>query len=469
MRVREKTMSARRAANIEYDLAPVGMNVTKDFGAFLATFRFDDLPGAAVQQARRGVLDWLGCALAASRHPTVATLLSVLESAGGNGQATVLGHTLKLGRLEAAIANGQMGHLLDYDDTHMGGVVLHASSPILAALLALTDHVSIDGRALIAAYAAGFEAGVRVGQAAPGHYDGGWHLTGTLGTIAAGAACGRLLGLDARQMVHALGVAATQASGMQQNRGTMTKSFHAGKAASNGLLAALLAQQGFDSSPEIIEGKHGFSRTYSNVAKPELVLDGLGSRWEITRNGYKPYACGVVLHPAIDVMIALARKSPLDQNAIARVELRVHPHAVKITGVRDPASGLQSKFSLWHSAAVAYLDRAAGIVQYSDARAAARDVAALREKIHVAAEETFRKDQASATVVTVTGERHAAMVEHASGTIDNPMSDAAIEAKFIANAAAAIGAESAQKIAALVWRLDTLADVRVVVDLCAGQ
>ena len=462
-------MSARTAANIEYGLTPVGLNVTKDFGAFLATFRFEDLPEAAVQQARRGVLDWLGCALAASGHPTIATLLSVLESAGGIGQATVLGHTLKLGPLEAAVANGQMGHLLDYDDTHMGGVVLHASSPILAALLALTERVSIDGRALIAAYAAGFEAGVRIGQSAPGHYDGGWHLTGTLGTLASGAACGRLLGLEAGQMVHALGIAATQASGMQQNRGTMTKSFHAGKAASNGLLAALLAQQGFDSSPEIIEGKHGFLRTYSNVAKPELVVDGLGSRWEITRNGYKPYACGVVLHPAIDAMVALARKSPLDPNAIARVELRVHPHAVKITGVRDPASGLQSKFSLWHSAAVAYLDRTAGVAQYGDARAAARDVAALRQKIDVTTDENFRKDQASVTIVSTTGERHVAMIEHATGTVDNPMSDAAIEAKFTANAAPAIGAERTQKIAALVWRLETLADVRVVVDLCAGK
>jgi 2-methylcitrate dehydratase PrpD len=462
-------MSARTAAKTEYGLAPVGLNVTRDFCAFLAAFRFEDLPEAALHQGRRGLLDWLGCALAASRHPTIAKLLSVLTSAGGSGQATVLGHQLKLGPLEAAIANGQMGHLLDYDDTHMGGVVLHASSPILAALLALTDRGGITGRAFVAAYAAGFEAGVRVGQSAPGHYDGGWHLTGTLGTIAAGAACARLLGLDRQQMVHALGLAATQASGMQQNRGTMAKSFHAGKAASNGLLAALLAQQGFDSSPEIIEGQHGFSRTYSNVAKPNLLLEGLGSRWEIIRNGYKPYACGVVLHPAIDAMIALAGKAALDPNRIARVELRLHPHAVKITGVRDPDSGLQSKFSLWHSAAVAYLDRAAGVAQYTDARAAAPDVAGLREKIDVVTDEALRKDQAFAAFVTTTGKRHETMIEHASGTVDNPMSDAAIEVKFIANAAPIIGAQRAQKIPALVWRLETLADVRIIVDLCAGS
>src|SRR5918992_4801601 len=152
-------MSAR-AAKTNYGLAPVGLNVTRDFCAFLANFRFEDLPEAAVHQGRRGVLDWLGCALAASRHPTVATLLSVLKNAGTGGPATVFGQKLKLGLLEAAIANGLVGHLFDYDDTHMGGVVLHASSPILPALFALAERGGINGRALIAAYAAGFEAGV---------------------------------------------------------------------------------------------------------------------------------------------------------------------------------------------------------------------------------------------------------------------------------------------------------------------
>jgi 2-methylcitrate dehydratase PrpD len=368
---------------------------------------------------------------------------------------------------EAALANGQMGHVLDFDETHMGGVVLHASSPILAALFVLAERDAYDGRALIVAYAAGFEAGVRVGQSAPGHHDGGWHLTGTLGAIAAGAAGGRLLGLDARQMTHALGIAATQAAGMQQNRGTMCKSFHAGRAATNGLLAALLAQQGFDSSEEIIEGKRGFARIYSNVAKPELVLDQLGTRWEIARNGYKPYACGVVLHPILDAMVALGEQRALAPDAIARIEARVHPIAVRITGLGDPKTGLQSKFSIYHAGAVAYLDRDAGIAQFSDARAASPDVVALRDKIAVTTDENFRKDEAQATLVTAAGERVEVDIAHASGTVDNPMSDAAIENKFLANAAPAIGDDRARQIAATVQRLDTLSDIRELVTLCA--
>jgi 2-methylcitrate dehydratase PrpD len=253
---------------------------------------------------------------------------------------------------------------------------------------------------------------------------------------------------------------------MQQNRGTSAKSFHAGKAASNGLLAALLAQAGFDASSEIIEGNVGFARIYSRVAKPEALTEGLGARWEIAGNGYKPYACGVVLHPAIDAMIALSGRVAPDD--IARVELRVHPHMVKITGVRAPTTGLQSKFSLYHSAAVAYLDRGAGLAQYTDARAMAPEVVALREKVAVTTDESFRRDQAQAAIVTTSGARHEAAVAHASGTIDNPMSDAAIEAKFVANAVPVIGAAKAAEIVQACWRLETLVDVRVLAALASG-
>lgn len=465
-------MTSQPATKSDYGAAPLGLNVTRHLAAFLARVCFEDMPEAAVHETRRGVLDWIGCALAGSRHPTIAKLLPVLTALNAQPHATVLAHGLKLGLSEAALANGQMGHVLDFDDTHMGGVVLHASSPILAALFALAERRTdgggaVDGRTLIAAYAAGFEAGVRVGQAAPGHHDGGWHLTGTLGTIAAGAAGARLLGLDAQQMIHALGIATTQAAGMQQNRGTMCKSFHAGRAASNGLLAALLAQQGFDSSDEIVEGKRGFARIYSNVAAPELVLDQLGTRWEIARNGYKPYACGVVLHPILDAMVSLGEQRALAPDAIARIEARVHPIAVRITGLGDPKTGLQSKFSIYHAAAAAYLDRGAGIAQFSDARATAPDVVALRSKIDVTTDESFRKDQAQATLVTAAGERIEAQVAHASGTVDNPMSDRAIENKFLANAAPAVGDARARQIAAMVWRLETLRDVREVIGLCA--
>ena len=454
---------------MEYGAAPLRLNVTKDLCRFLAGIRFEDLPGAAVHAGRRGVLDWLGCALAACMHPEVDTLLSVLKAASSSEHASVIGRGTRLGLLEAPLVNGQMGHLLDFDDTHMGGVVLHTSSPVLPTLFALAETRTVSGRELIAAYAAGFEAGVRVGKASPKHHDGGWHLTGTLGTIAAAAAAGRLIGLDQQRMTHAVGIAATQAAGMQQNRGTMSKSFHAGRAASNGLLAALLAERGFDSSDEIIEGKRGFCRIYSTVAQPELALEGLGSRWEIAGNGHKPYACGVVLHPSIDAMIALSRSSNLAPAAVERAELRVNPLAVRITGIAEPQTGLQSKFSIGHSAAVAFTDRAAGIAQYSDERAKDPQVIALRSRVTVTPDEALRKDEARGTVVATLGQRFDTHVAHATGTVDNPMSDTAIEAKFYANAGPVVGAEGAKQIAAEVWRLDRLGDIASLISLAAGR
>lgn len=457
------------SASSEYGVARLGLGATSSLAGFVAALRFEDLPAEIVHQARRGVLDWLGCALAACRHPTIDILRETFAAIGSAPAARVVGRPgLRLGLLEAPQVNGQMGHLLDFDDTHMGGVVLHASSPLLAALLALAEHRPVAGRDLIAAYVAGFEAGVRAGQAAPAHHDGGWHLTGTLGAIAAGAAGARLLGLDARAATHAIGIATTQAAGMQQNRGTMCKSFHAGRAASSGVLAALLAARGFDSSEEILEGRRGFARIYSAVAEPERITDGLGTRWEIARNGYKPYACGVVLHPLIDAMIDLSRSAAVPAAEIAHVALRVHPHAVKITGVDDPNSGLMAKFSINHSAAVAYLDGAAGIAQYTDARASAADVLSFRPKVRVATDGSFRKDQAEAVLHATDGRRFVAAVAHASGTVDNPMSDQALEAKFLGNAVPVLGAERAAALAACAWRLDGLADARGLLDLAAA-
>src|SRR5712691_2284053 len=405
---------------MDQDLDVAAVTATKTLCRHLAAARFGDLGPAATHEARRGVLDWLGCALAGSGHPTITTLIEVLREVGGRPQATVLGRGAKLGLTDAPLANGQMGHILDFDDTHMGGVVLHTSSPVLAALFALAERAPVSGADLMLAYAVGFEAGVRSGRTAPGHHKGGWHLTGTLGRIAAGVAGGKLLKLDMQRLTYAMGIAATQAAGMQQNRGTMCKSLHAGKAAANGVLAALLAERGFDSSQEIIEGKRGFSRVYSDVAAPEHLTADLDHGWVIETNGHKPYACGVVLHPLIDAVIAIRNRDKIDPATVREIRLRVHPLVLSITGIIEPATGLQSKFSTLHSAAVALVDGAAGVAQYSDAKAADSSVAALRLKVNAVADESLRRDEAHAEIVAG-GRTHRVHIAHASGTADNPM------------------------------------------------
>ena len=184
---------------------------------------------------------------------------------------------LKRAFLEAPIANGQAGHLLDYDDTHMGGTLLHASSPILAALFSLAERALVSGAEFLMAYAVGFEAGVRSGRTAPGHHNSGWHLTGTLGALAAAIAAGKLLRLDVKSLTYTMAVAATQSAGMQQNRGTMCKSFHAGKAASSGVLAALLAERGFDGSLK--------------SSRASAAIAAFTAMWRRLTNSFASWAC----------------------------------------------------------------------------------------------------------------------------------------------------------------------------------
>ena len=451
----------------EYGAADLNLGITEKLAGYLADLQFEDLPGDVVHECRRGILDWLGCALAGSEHATLDTLTGVLGTISPNGGSTVIRRKMKLGLLEAAIANGQMGHVLDYDDTHLGGGGVHTSGPVMASILPLGESRRVSGKDFMVAYVAGFEAATRTGCGMPNHHDGGWHLTGTIGTVGAGAGCGRLLGLTGTQMVHAFGIAATQSAGMQQNRGTMCKSFHPGKAASNGILAATLAEGGFDSTGEILEGKKGFCRIYSVVTDEAAILAKLGESFAVTSNGYKPYACGVVLHPIIDSAIALGQESAIAPSDVARLEITANIKAVTITGVSDPKSGLKSKFSIGHASAVSFIDGNAGRPQFSNERALAQDVVVLREKVSVTVDENFRIDQAAAMVMGKDGTRMEHKTEHATGMVDNPMSDAQIETKFFDNAEPSVGAEKAKEIREMVWGLENVLDIGALVRLCA--
>jgi 2-methylcitrate dehydratase PrpD len=450
-----------------YGAAPTGLGITSALARFLSGIRYEDLSPAAVHEAKRAVLDWIGCALAGSTHPTVNVLLATFEDLGSVSVATVLGRGgRKLSLLDAPVANGQMGHVLDFDDTHLGGVILHTSTATLPALFALGEWRTSSGRDVITALAAAFEAGVRVGQAATSHHLGGWHLTGTLGTVAAAAGSARLIGLDEKQTTFALGIACTQAAGMQQNRGSDCKSLHAGKSAYHGVLASMLASRGFNSSPEILEGSLGFTKIFSATQQNNAITAGLGRTWMITGNGYKPHACGVVLHPLIDAMIDVSRKTRQPASEVVRVEVLVHPDVIRITGIDTPSSGLMSKFSANHAAAVAYIDQAAGVAQFTNERSGDSAVQALRKLIQVKPDPSFRLDQSAAMVRTKSGATHDAQIAHATGTAGNPMPDQALREKFLGNATPVIGADQARRVVDMIWTLETLSDVGELVRAC---
>jgi 2-methylcitrate dehydratase PrpD len=452
--------------SLAYSASSTDLRTSLDFCEFVSALRHDDIPSNVQHECKRSLLDWMGCAIAGSQTDTVQRLKGALQLSGSLPKVQVIGHSEKMGLLESALINGQMGHVLDFDDTHMDGVVLHTSSPVLAALFSAATLQPVSGKDLMVAYVVGFEAGVRIGKASPGHHDSGWHLTGTLGTLAAGMASASLMRLNATQTNYCLGVSATQSAGLQQNRGTMSKSFHAGKAAHNGLLAAMLAQQGFDSSAEIIEGRKGFSNTFAKDHLGSAMSDRLGQYWEIMSNGHKPYACGVVLHPLIDGVIALRDQIP-DFESVEKIELKVNPITIRITGIEKPVTGLQSKFSLYHSAAVACLDGTAGDAQYADERATNPQVMALRQKVSVEPVSTFGRDEAEVKITLKGGMELHSHIAHASGTRDNPMTDAAIQAKFMANAEPVIGQLKARQLTEEIWQLEKSLDVLQLLRLTA--
>jgi 2-methylcitrate dehydratase PrpD len=307
---------------------------------------------------------------------------------------------------------------------------MHPAAPVAPGLFALAELRPVSGRELLHAFILGVEISCRVGLGVmPTHYRRGWHITATCGIFGTAVACARLLGLDATHTSWALGHAATQSASLVESLGSMAKSLGVGNAAKNGLAAALFAEGGFTGPAEPIEGRYGFASVTSDSADLARMTDGLGERWEVLSNAYKPYPCGVVLFPVIDACLELRTRHMPAPEAIERVVVCGHPLMRERTDRPDVAAGRDAKVSLQHSVAVSFLFGAAGLAQYEDACVADPAVRALRARV------VFEEDPAmpveSATVVLhlAHGATHSEHVRHGRGTPGRPMSDAELDAK----------------------------------------
>mgnify|MGYP002624016546 CR=1 FL=1 len=422
---------------------------TRLLARLVAEARLEDMPAEVRHEGVRAFVNWLGCAVGGAPHPGVAAAARAAAAfGGGEAVATLLGLRRRADPMAAALVNGISSHVLDFDDTHEAALI-HPSAPVLPAALALAEARGADGAELLAAFLLGVEVACRVGRAVmPAHYDAGWHATGTLGAIGAAAAAARLLGLDAERTAWALGIAATQPVGLRVHFGSMTKSLHPGRAAQNGLLAALLAAEGFDAAPDAIEGRRGFAEVLTTGFAPERIAEGLGARWEIMGNTYKPFACGLVVHPVIDCCLRLRAAPGFSAGAVERVRLRVHPLVMDLTGKREPGSGLEGKFSVFHAAAVALLDGAGGEAQFSDARVTAPEVVALRRRVEAVVDPACGRTEAEVAVALRGGgaEELRAATAAPLGSLANPMPDAALGAKFLDLAAPVLGARPAERL-----------------------
>jgi 2-methylcitrate dehydratase PrpD len=315
----------------------------------------------------------------------------------------------------------------------------------------------VSGVEFIHAFVLGVEVACRIGNAVyPSHYDVGWHITGTTGVFGAAAATGRVLGLTDQQMTWALGIAATQASGLREMFGTMCKPFHPGNAARNGLMAALMAQRDFTSSVQSIEAPRGFANVLATGRRYEEITERLGETWEIAANTFKPFACGIVIHPTIDGCIQLRNAHGLTAEQIAGIDVEVHPLVLELTGKKTPRVGLEGKFSVYHSAAVAIIDGEAGEPQYSDAKVTDPTVIRLRDTVTATVRRDLHEDQARVTIRLTDGRVLDLFVEHAVGSLARPMSDDALAAKFLGLTDGILPTDHAERLLQLCWDLESM-------------
>jgi 2-methylcitrate dehydratase PrpD len=373
----------------------------------------------------------VGCAVGGSNDPAVGIVVAAMSPFAGTGQATVLGRKERMDVMNAALANGVSSHIFDFDDTHLR-TVIHPAGPVASALLALSEYRPISGRDFVNALVLGVEVECRIGNAVyPSHYDAGWHITGSVGPFGSAAAVGKVLGLTEQQMIWALGIAAVQPVGLKEMFGSMTKSFHPGRAAQNGLTAAMLAAKNFTSSEHGLEAKTGWVNVLSTEHNWDEITGKLGSTYEISLNTYKPYACGVVIHPTIEGCIALRNQYRLTADQIERIDLKIHPLVLELTGKKTPQTGLDGKFSVYYAAALAIVEGAAGERQFTDKLVKDPRIVGLRDRVTATVDPSIQQDQVRIAITLKDGRRLDKYVEHVVSSVKNPMSDAQLDAKFL--------------------------------------
>ena len=446
------------------------MGATTELASYILSTHLADLPADVKREAHRALLNYVGCAVGGSREPAVNIALRALTPYAGKPSARILGRAERTDPLHASLMNGISSHVHDFDDTTPKNYI-HPTSPVASALFAYACEHTVTGADFLLAFILGFEAESRVGNAVyPAHYDAGWHITGTAGVFGAAAAVGKLLGLQQQNMVWALGLAATQAAGLREMFGAMGKAFHPGRSAQNGYAAALLAREGFTGSDTGIEGPRGFAHVQAAKYDIAKVTNKLGIDFDLRENTYKPFPCGIVIHPTIDACIQISRSRTIKPQDIKAVRLQVAPLVLDLCRKKDIRVGLEGKFSVFHAAAIGLVRGKAGLGEFSDETVNDPDVKAVREQRTMAtADPSVAEDAVRVEVELTSGERIQKNVDHAIGNLGRPMTDGELEDKFTDQAARVLPASQVRDLIAMCWKLGELGDVRQLVELAVPR
>lgn len=435
--------------------------ITARLADYAVSTRWEDLPEKARDEAVRSLFNIVGCTIGGARHDIVDLADRTLAPFAGPQQATLFARRRKADILHASLINAFASSIYSFDDTHAQAVV-HPSGPVAAAVLALAELRPVSGEDLLAAFALGIEVECRLCKAVsvpPAKGSMAWSGTGIAGGFGAAVAAGKLLSLDTERMRWAMGMALSQASGFRAMHGTMTASMMPAQGAPVGLRAAIMAERGFTASPVALEGKYGFLSVFCETPDLDALAGDLGSRFELLGNTYKPYPCGIVIHPIIDACLRLRRENHLSAADIARVDIQAAPGTMALCNNRDPKDELQAHVSLHHWVAVALI-RGTARIQDMDTETSVKDPAlmAFQAKVEAVLNPAIASD---ATVVAITmndGTRHVCEIEHGIGSAANPMSNADLERKFADMSEPVIGAARTRELIAKTWAVGTLAD-----------
>lgn len=445
--------------------------VTEALVRFAAQCRWQDVPEAVRHEARRSLVNFFAVALAPARDPTLDIALRTYGRYSANDRATVIGRAARVDILTAAALNAMAANVYDFDDTHHP-TIIHPTAPVAPALFALAEDRPMRGEDLLLAFVLGVEATCRIGNAmSPEHYARGWHITSTCGVFGSALAVGTRLGLDERGLTWALASAAVQAGGLVETLGTMAKSVSVGNAARNGLLSALLAQEGFDGPPRALEGERGYLRVAASTPDIEPIAQDLGTRWEVLNNTYKPYPCGVVLNPVIEACLDLARDDRMGKagaQQVVSVLLTGHPLLRQRTDRPDIQTGRQSQVSAQHAVAVALTRGRAGLDEFSDQAVAEPALRALGRRVRFRDDPSYSVDAVQLRVELADGQVLVRDIEAAQGSRARPLSDAALEDKLRTLCRHGGSGVDAGKLIDAIWGLDRAPDAARVIRLAAA-
>jgi 2-methylcitrate dehydratase PrpD len=440
-----------------------GETKTHELARFCSGLRISEIPEDVRHHARRALVDWLAAVLTGLNEPAARKLRQVITTVAHSGAARIAGSNQLTTAPFAALANGYMSHLNDFDDVfNPEQTTVHLGSCLWPTIFAMADLHPISGQAAIESFVAGFEAGARFACAAGReHFESPWQVTGTAGRIATAAAAARALSLSAEATTNALGIGASQAGGLREVYGTDNKALQPAKAAMDGVLAGLLAERGFSSSDTALEGQRGLLRAVSPSPDPEQLVSGLGTTWRLLENGHKLYPSASLTHPVIDAAASLARKTFISLGDVRHVTATMHPFAADVTATRHPDSPTAARFSAAHCIAVAILRGSVTLADFTPESISHPSVRQLRDKVQLVPDGACSKRSARVQIELMNGTSIEEVVDQNRGTPANPLTDKELEEKLCIIAEMPPGSSTASDILSLCWHLDSSADIRI--------